>query len=205
MRSIDPKWEAFYEELDYDKRKELLKEIESQNELTEEEKFAKRLFEERYSQDGEIDNFMRHFLEYMFIYRFRGIRKRMFKNAVDLQEQLFVKEAKERGEGFEDFLYWELRNTAKRYLSTKNDPSYNKKLFGTIASSQEERSHAIVVDMMEISFGAAHKTGALEEMKLYCEALEDAVIKDSPEIVEYLDTIKENILKEIEKKRFKLF
>ena len=63
----------------------------------------------------------------------------------------------------------------------------------------------IMVDMMEISFGAAHKTGAFEEMKLYCEALEDAVIKDSPEIVDSLDTIKENILKEIEKKRFKLF
>lgn len=205
MRELDPKWETFYDEIDYEKRLDALKEIEDSAPLNEQEQYAKHLFETRFEEDGKVDTFMRSLLDNMYIYRFRGTRNHMRKTALEVQKNLFTFDAKEKGEPYEDFLYWELRNVAKRYLSTQHDPSYNKKLFGTITSSIEERALAIVIDLLEISYGVALKTDATEDMKLYCEALEDAIRVESPAMIEHLPTMKEKIEQEVKKKRFLFF
>ncbi|MBR2825238.1 MAG: hypothetical protein IKE51_03140 [Solobacterium sp.] len=205
MRLIDEKWKEFYSELEYDKRKEILHQIEAQAELAPEEVFAKELFEARYSEDGEVDNFMRYLLDNLYIYRSNIFKKRGLKLALDVQKNLWANRAEELGETYKTHLYWELRNLANRYLTTGDDPFYNKKFFGTIPSSKEERQLAIVREMLEISFGVAHKVNAIDQMALYCSAVEDTILNTFPNVSDYINDVKEDIIKKIDIKKFQLF
>ena len=198
MRLIDAKWKDFYDEIKYESRKRFLAIIEAQEELTPEEEFAKEVFEKRYSKDGEVDNFIRSFLDNMYLYRFRFSKKKSLKLAFDTLHNLMIDRAKELGESYEDYVYWEIRNVTKLYLWTSNDPSYNKKAFGLITSSEEEKQAAVIQDLLEMSYGVAHKVGVIEEMELFSAAIEDEIKRSMPQCLDSLDSIKEKILEDIE-------
>lgn len=204
MRLIDAKWKDFYDEIKYESRNRFLAIIEAQEELTPEELFAKEVFEKRYSKDGEVDNFIRSFLDNMYLYRFRFSKKKSLKLAYDTLHTLMVDCAKELGESYEDYVYWEIRNVTKLYLWTSNDPSYNKKTFGLITSSEGEKQAAVIQDLLEMSYGVAHKVGIVEEMELFSTAIEDEIKRSMPQFTD-LDSIKEKILEDIEKKKFTFF
>ncbi len=70
-------------------------------------------------------------------------------------------------------VYWEIRNVAKRYLSTCSDPGYAKKLFGLVDSSESEKQTRTVSDVFLMARDIPRRYKFEEELKIFTDALED--------------------------------
>ncbi len=71
------------------------------------------------------------------------------------------------------FLYYEYRNTAKRYLSTCKSADYASSFLGFKRASEEEKIWRACLDIWQMSAGVAKSSGLTDKMQNWIDALRD--------------------------------
>lgn len=188
-------WKEFYEELDPDKRKaiyeENLKNLEDDgaNELREE------LLRLRYTDPRDPKHKVDNFLWQMVIlpgylrpiYFIKAVGEREIRSMI---RDLGLDGAQDWDEAGRRAAYWEFRNAADRYLSTCTGPNYAKKLFGMMASSDEEKLAKTARDFYSMTVTVPEKYGMEKEMELFTSALKDAFITVSSDAERAWNTVR---------------
>ena len=165
----------YYREVEPSVRKKLYAEMQAAGELPEP---IRRLNELRYvdrTQPGnEVDLFLWHFVNLQQYNGAPGLLRRHTRNEIlsALREMGVSPEAHSCPED-EPYLYWELRNAARRYFGTLSAPSYGRKLFGILAAKEDERAPRMREDARKLSYGNAEKYDLSSEMSLFCQAVDD--------------------------------
>ncbi len=182
MYALDPVWEAFYNELDPEKRKRMFREItESQGEsdLT---AFRGMVMEKRYTDPKEPgrkwDLFLQQCALLPSLYR---KRKSMFVNTkreIDRTlNALLVVDPADCTEEQKGVLYQEYKNAAKRYFKTCSGSKYGASFLGLAKADHDRQVKLAAVDAWEMSEGIASYGHVEAEMALFCEAVKDAFIE----------------------------
>ena len=186
MYQIGECWKEFYKELDPDRRRELYKTAVQENEDDGANAFREELMELRYTDPRDsshkVDNFLWKIVilpGYMRpMYFSKAIGEREIKGVI---RELGLENAEDWDETKRSAAYWEYRNTAARYLSTCEGPSYAKKLFGTMHSTDEEKLAKTAKDFYSMAVLVPAKYGAEKELELFIRALKDAFLAYSPD------------------------
>ena len=186
MYQIGECWKEFYRELDPDRRRELYKTAVQENEDDGANAFREELMELRYTDPRDSSHKVDNFLWNMVIlpgymrpmYFIKAIGEREIKGVI---RELGLENAEDWDETKRSAAYWEYRNTAARYLSTCEGPSYAKKLFGTMHSSAEEKLAKTTKDFYSMAVLVPAKYGVEKELELFIRALKDAFLAYSPD------------------------
>lgn len=182
MYELSDVWSAYYEETDPPGRQALLNEA-----LRAEDDGAntlrRQLFAERYPEKrGKAqDMFLLQclFLPQRYEQRtalFSGFRREVQR----LLAALHLNNAETLSEAERSALYWEFRNTAKRYLEGCRSESYGKKFLGLFNPSHEEKVAKTVEDVWTMSRGVALASGCETQLRLFCDALRDELLLFDP-------------------------
>ncbi len=170
--------EAFYEEIDPDKRSALLKEY--QNAVSEEEDpvlpYRVKLCEYRYKNPKDpakkVDNYLMALLTFMYLYKDsrilpgRNVRE-VLRTIKDMQQDERVLTENQYAEAY----MMEVRNSVRRYFDTCKSDSYHKKFFGISHSSADEKEKQRCIDTWKMSAGLAERLKLAAEMDLFCRAV----------------------------------
>ena len=186
MYQIGECWKEFYRELDPDRRRELYKTAVQESEDDGANALRKELMELRYTDPRDSSRKVDKFLWNMVIlpgcmrpmYFIKAIGEREIKGII---RDLGLEDAQGWDEPKRAAAYWEYRNTAARYLTTCEGPSYAKKLFGTMHSTVEEKLAKTAKDFYSMAVLVPAKYGAEKEMELFIRALKDAFLAYSPD------------------------
>ena len=186
MHQIDECWKEFYKELDPDKRLELYRTIVQENEDDGANALRRELMDLRYTDPRDSSRKVDKFLWNMVIlpgymrpmYFIKAIGEREIKGII---RDLGLEDAQEWDESKRAAAYWEYRNTAARYLTTCEGPSYAKKLFGTMHSTDEEKLAKTAKDFYSMAVLVPAKYGVEKELELFIRALKDAFLAYSPD------------------------
>ena len=172
--------EAFYEEIDPDKRLALLNEYKEA--VSEEEDpllpYRVRLYDYRYKDPKDssrrVDNYLMAILTFMFLYKdsrilpFRNVKETL-RTVKDMQQDERVLTDDQYAEAF----MMEVRNSVRRYFDTCKSDNYHRKFFGVTASNADEKEKQRCFDAWRMSYGLAERLGIEEEMALFCRAVSD--------------------------------
>ena len=186
MYQIGECWKEFYKELEPDRRKELYKTAVQESEDDGANSLRKELMEMRYTDPRDSSRKVDNFLWNMVIlpgymrpmYFIKAIGEREIKGII---RDLGLEDAQEWDESKRAAAYWEYRNTAARYLTTCEGPSYAKKLFGTMHSTDEEKLAKTAKDFYSMAVLVPAKYGVEKELELFIRALKDAFLAYSPD------------------------
>ncbi len=178
MYEQSAKWNMFYRELDPKKRLQMFDELQMTEPDDGANAYRKMLLDARYRDpkepDHEVDRFLWECLNLPYLYKSSKLMSfGTKKEARKVMKTLLQEEAVDYGEAGEKAFYWEMRNAVKRYLSTCSSKNYRRKLFGLMSATEEEKLHQTCKDMWEMSFGVAARAGLEEEMKVFCQAVQD--------------------------------
>lgn len=172
-------WREYYRELEPARRREMLERLCSSEPDDGANAYRRQLFEARHadarSPGREVDRMLFQCVSFMQLCQsarlFKsGARKDVLRSLRELRFDL----AGQYGEAGERALYWEIRNTAARYLSTCESPGYNRGLFGLAPSRDTGRQERVARDIWQMSAGLAQRTGLTEELALWNRAVLDA-------------------------------
>ena len=186
MYQIGECWKEFYKELDPDRRRELYKTAVQESEDDGANALRRELMEQRYTDPRDSSHKVDNFLWNMVIlpgymrpmYFIKAIGEREIKGII---RDLGLEDAQEWDESKRAAAYWEYRNTAARYLTTCEGPSYAKKLFGTMHSTAEEKLAKTAKDFYSMAVLVPAKYGVEKELELFIRALKDAFLAYSPD------------------------
>lgn len=188
-------WKEFYEELDPDRRKALyeagLKEKEDDGANGLRGEFLELRYTDPRDPKHRVDNFLWQmvilpgFLRP--IYFIRALGEREIKGII---RDLGLVGAEDWDEAKRRAAYWEYRNAADRYLSTCTGPNYAKKLFGTMASSDEEKLERTARDLYSMAVTVPEKYGREKELELFTTALKDSFITSSSDAERAWNTVR---------------
>lgn len=179
MYHMIPGWEAYYEELEAEERKELFAQL--IQELPDDglHAFRKKLFENRYPAPGKWQSIADRFLlAFVCFPGFYANRTAMFSN-VEKEIRKTVKdmglnEAEQMSEEEKNLLYLELHNAADLYFFTCKDGSYGKKLFGMVQGTDEDRRKQVCEEAWILSKGIQEMTEPMEGLRIFSDAVLDA-------------------------------
>ena len=179
-------WEEFYEELEPEKRKEIMEKVLSEAEDDGANELRQKLFIERHQPKKRgpqtVDNGIWHMiimpsnmsLQYRLTPGTKGEIRRSMKDLgvadVDKTDKVLV-----------SAVYWEIRNIAKRYFSTCNGPEYYRKLFGILKSSDEEKLIKTAEDVWACAVGVPEQFKMKDEMTIFSDAVRDEFIDYFPD------------------------
>lgn len=169
-------WGPFYEELDTQKRHDLLRELLRTAEDDGANRLREELFTKRYiTKKGVVnDTYLIHCLMLKNLYAQRKSLFLGFKKEVAKELAAFLpQDAARLPEAEQSALYWELRNTARRYLDASRSDQYGKKLMGLVSASADEKLERVVRDLWTMSRGIALSSGNEKRMRPFCDALYD--------------------------------
>ena len=186
MYQIGECWKEFYKELDPDRRRELYKTAVQESEDDGANALRRELMEQRYTDPRDSSHKVDNFLWNMVIlpgymrpmYFIKAIGEREIKGII---RDLGLEDAQGWDESKRAAAYWEYRNTAARYLTTCEGPSYAKKLFGTMHSTVEEKLAKTAKDFYSMAVLVPAKYGVEKELELFIRALKDAFLAYSPD------------------------
>lgn len=188
-------WKEFYEELDPDKRKALyetgLKDLEDDGANA----LRGELLGLRYTDPRDPKHRVDNFLWQMVIlpgflrpiYFFKPVGEREVRAVI---RELGLEKAGDWSEEEKKAAYWEYRNCADRYLSTCTGPNYAKKLFGMMASSDEEKLARTARDFYSMAVTVPEKYGKEKELELFTSALKDAFVTSSSDAERAWNTVR---------------
>ena len=182
MYELSGVWSAYYEELEPQKRQTLLDEA-LRTEDDGANALRRQLFAERYGVKNKRmqDAFLLRCLLLPSRYEQRHTLFSGFERETRKLLSAFHLDAAETlSEAERAALYWEFRNTAKRYLETCRSESYGKKLMGLLQASYEEKVAKAVEDVWTMSRGVALASGHEEQLRLFCDALHDELLLFDP-------------------------
>lgn len=188
-------WKAFYEELDPDKRRAIYEESLKSREDDGANGLRGELLRLRYTDPRNPGHKVDNFLWQMVIlpgylrpiYFIKAVGEREIRGII---RDLGLEGAGEWDEAKRQAAYWEYRNAAERYLSTCTGPNYAKKLFGMMASSDEEKLAKTARDFYSMAVTVPEKYGREKEMELFTTALKDAFVTSSADAERAWNTVR---------------
>ena len=188
-------WKEFYEEMDPDRRKAIY-EVNLKN-LEDDGANALRgeLIDLRYTDPRDPKHRVDNFLWQMVIlpgflrpiYFIKAVGEREIRGII---RDLGLSGAGDWDEAKRHAAYWEYRNAADRYLSTCTGPGYAKKLFGMMASSDEEKLARTARDLYSMAVTVPEKYGRQKELELFTSALKDSFITSSSDAERAWNTVR---------------
>lgn len=167
MYEINDKWQRYFDTVEPSDRRALLDEIE-ENEI------AKALYERRYvtKRKQEADTFLFNCIDFAvrsrvpkppkakYVREITRALDNMGMDMIDSQEK-------------QTFVYWEIRNTIKRYIELNSAPGSRKKFFGLMTMSKVESDQRTYEELKAMSDELAEKLGMEETMELWNQAVRD--------------------------------
>ena len=186
MYQMNECWREYYTELDPDKRRELYQAITEGQEDDGANALRKKLMDLRHTDPRNSSHKVDNFLWNMVIlpgylrpmYFIKAVGEREIKGVI---RDLGLDNAAEWDETKCGAAYWEYRNAAARYLTTCQGPSYAKKLFGTMHSSDEEKLAKTARDFYNMTVTVPAKYGKEKEFEIFISALQDTFRHSSPD------------------------
>lgn len=174
------KWNECYSELDPKKRREMLETLCMTEPDDGANEYRLRLYKVRHIDEKsgrEVDRFLFQCVNFIYLYN----SSRLFRRSAEKEirrtfKELLFEEASIYGEAGERALYWEIRNTALRYLSTCNAPGYNRAFFGLVRSNESGRKERICKDIWRMSRGLAQRVGLKDYMRVWNDAVVHAYL-----------------------------
>ena len=174
MYELDPEWEAYYQETEPKKRAKIAEE--HRDSQTAAARAA--IYEKRYKRNA--DTFLRCLVELQVLAgsftsgrgAVREIRKELSLLTLDGKTEY---QEEERA-----ILYWEIRNTALRYLESTKSDDYARKYCGLVRSTEAEKKQRAAEDIWKMTEGIRKKVPAGRDAKLdadlalYISAVQDA-------------------------------
>ncbi len=163
----------YFEELDPQKRHDLLETIDKDK-----ESFRRELYKKRYEIRRKPYRIADLWL-FKCVY-LPGLYKRKFLKKATLREvnltidEFFLREKLSEENRHE--LYLEFRNAVRRYLSTCKSAKYGSSFFGLKKASDDEKLERTTLDIWKMSRGIARVYGLEEELKLWCQACYEELI-----------------------------
>lgn len=179
-------WNEYYRELEPKKRREMLEKLVSEEADDGGNDFRRRLFEARHTDPKrpgqEVDNFLWQCVNFIFLCKtmkvfFRHDKKEMMQGI----KTLCIEEAASYGDVGNKALYWEFRNTLRRYFMTCESSSYRRKMFGLVSASDEEKVWQKCLDAWQMSRGVSLKFDLSEELAIWNEAVKDEYSCQDPD------------------------
>ncbi len=186
-------WKSYYEEIDPEKRCEIFRQLSGEAEDDSRNVLRKKLFKLRHTDPKRPDRKVDLGVWQMVVLpaHLKGIFSMRQATINHIRESMTIMGMDERVPGDEvadSIIYWEIRNTAKRYLSTCDGPKYARKLFGVMASSDEEKLAKTAKDIWMMTAGVPQKFAMEEEMQIFCDAVKDEFFSISEQAkMEYED------------------
>lgn len=181
MYELGPEWEAYYQETDPKKRAKIAEE--HRDSQTAAARAA--IYEKRYKRNA--DTFLRCLVELQVLAgsftsgrgAVREIRKELSLLTLDGKTEYQEEER--------SILYWEIRNTALRYLESTKSDDYARKYCGLVRSTEAEKKQRAAEDIWKMTEGIRKKVPAGRDAKLdadlalYISAVQDAYRESDPE------------------------
>ena len=181
MYELDPEWEAYYQETEPKKRAKIAEE--HRDSQTAAARAA--IYEKRYKRNA--DTFLRCLVELQVLAgsftsgrgAVREIRKELSLLTLDGKTEYQEEER--------SILYWEIRNTALRYLERTKSDDYARKYCGLVRSTEAEKKQRAAEDIWKMTEGIRKKVPAGRDAKLdadlalYISAVQDAYRESDPE------------------------
>ena len=169
----------YTEELDSNKRKEILAAAIEEEGLTPENELRKAILETRYTETKgqKIDTFIRGWMELQFLstsrrmlFGGRGMKKEKNRVREDLQLAL----AEEHGETGRQVLYEEFCHTARLFNHLcREDRGYTSVLFGLGRMKDSSVTKKIANSFYTVAYDVPARIGMEEELKDFSRALAD--------------------------------
>ena len=180
MTKSDFKWNRYYEEIDPERRKELL-EIGCEQCPDENADFIRRrLWDLRYADPENsgrrVDLFLWQCVNLLCIYKTAGFlftRRGAEKELQKARKTMGFELAETYGDTGKKLLYFECRNAIRRYFWTCHDKSYQKKLFGIASMKEDEWQDKIAGNAWQLAEGLPERLGKKEELALFSDAVRD--------------------------------
>ena len=169
-------WSEYFAELEPVRRLELLEQWEALS-SGEEVRFARLLFQERYSDPKhpgrQVDNWLWKCVYLPGMFRRRPSKKAYLREIEQSLKELHLDQVEAAGKEARDVLRLEFMNMARRYLSTCASENYGSSWFGLKKANAEQKKEKAAKDIWMMSRGLAVTSGKEAEMRLFCEALEE--------------------------------
>ncbi len=176
MYEMNEIWKEFYEELEPQVREEIYASIIEENGNV--GSYVKTLMNKRYHNPKDPENrypfdlFLQQCVVLPMVYK----RRRVFFFNVKKQAKLSLAALTldvEHTEAEKEALYWEFRNTAKRYFTTCQGAMYGRSMFGTKMASSSEKRSMMLQDAWRMSKGIGKISGMEEQFMLFSQAVRD--------------------------------
>ena len=184
MYRIDEGWEAYYLETEPERRREIWKDLakEADDTVT---MLRGRLWERRRldpkNPKGLADRMLWQCVNLAELYSVRLMRRRTAqKEVLEALHSFGQEEAVACGEAGENAYYYEIRNAARRYLKTCQNPEYRRALFGLLSSGEKDRKNQMARDVWQMTEGVAGRFGLEHEMRFWTAAIQDEFITVMP-------------------------
>ncbi len=181
----DSNWTEYYTETDPDKRKEIYDRV---SEISDDgaNDLRLRLYHHRYVDEKHPGRKADKGVMEMMIMplndkpKFRLIKNSTIKEIRKSLKNLGLEEA-----GDEDLsisaVYWEIRNSARRYFEHCKGPGYGRKWFGIMASTESEQLDLTARSVYLMADKIPSRFEMVSEMRIFSDAVRDEFTEMSPE------------------------
>ncbi len=174
-------WSEFYDEIEPVKRREIMDRLLEEVEDDGANELRKNLFTERHKPPKnavrDVDNGIWHVIivpsNLKLQYRMTPGTKSEIRRSM---KAIGVADVDKTDPVQVSAVYWEIRNTAKRYFTTCNGPKYARKLFGILSSSDAEQLRKTAEDVWACAVGVPEHYKMVEEMRIFSDAVKDAFL-----------------------------
>ena len=177
MYEIKPSWHQYYMETELERRQQIWLSLAQRYPGEPVIGHMKRFFNLRHEKTGEngklIDGFLWEVMNLPIVYdgRLLFVKGRQKQVRESLRKMGYYDDVED--EAVKTALYWEIRNTVRRYIECCQNPNYRKKMFGVVALDDDERKTQILKDCWKMSAGVAARAEMEEEMELFIKAVKD--------------------------------
>ena len=176
---VNEAWSEFYEEVDPNKRRELIDRLMEESEDDGANELRRQLFTERHKPPKnavrEVDNGIWHMIVVPSNLKLQYKLTPGTKNEIRKSMRELGVESVDKSDPIKvSAVYWELRNVAKRYFTTCNGPKYARKYFGILQSSDEEKLKKTAEDVWACAVGVPEHYKLVDEMRIFSDAVRDA-------------------------------
>ena len=176
MYKVSRGWSEWYREPDPERRRDMLEVLQREEPDDGANEYRSYLFERRHGPAGteQKDVFLWHCVNFSQIYESAVILKGLSRKEVrEALRQIGYDKAAGYGEAGEGALYWEIRNAARRYFKTCQNPEYRKVLFGLMNSSSKDKKNQMCKDAWQMSAGLGDRLGMSQELEIWIRAVTD--------------------------------